>query len=624
MKENSSKDLKFGPFTIDPEQRQLFRNGEMVKLPPKAFELLYFLIKHPNEVITKERLLDAVWKDSFVEEANITVHISNLRKCLTDTDSLALNEVKIETIPKVGYRIVLPDPKDDDGRNGQVRHRHIKLAVPFTWSGLPLRMITMSLIAVVIAVMALTSQPIFTSGSPGEKIESIAVIPIRNDTGDAELDYVSGGITEGLVRRLSKLEGLKVKNLGGLTATAFDGDLSTLGKRVAVQSLLQGHLVRNGDGIAVDIQMYDPEKGGEVWAISYDANKWDSANLQQKAFEGVLKRIRPSQYDDAQRRSAKAETNDPMAMTEYLKGRYFWSRRNIDDFKTAIAHYQRAIELDPEFALAYSGLADCYIQLPQWGGADPKVTLPQAQAAILKAFEIDPDLAEAHASLGQITSDPIERENELKRAIKLNPNYASAYQWYAEMLCGMSRFDEARANIQKAMELDPLSRIMRNIYGRIALFQRNYDEAIAIFNNNIVLDPTWGGDHDFLFHAYAAKGMYAEAVEAHVTAFSLFKLISPYEAEELRSSFKLGGWQAFLRTRIKQMEAESRRGYVKPFSMAEFYARAGEKDKAFEQLELAISQKMSGSVYLKHLPSLDTLRSDPRYADLLLRSGLTQ
>ena len=321
-------------------------------------------------------------------------------------------------------------------------------------------------------------------------------------------------------------------------------------------------------------------------------------------------------------RSLKDETINPSASREYLKGRFFWERRTKDDFKIAIEHFQTAIAIDPDFALAYSGLSDCYIQLPQCG-LNPAATIPQAKVAILKALELDPDLAEAHASLGQITKDFNEAEKEFKRAIELNPNYATAYQWYAELLYAVGRFDEARTYIREAIALDPMSRIMKNLDGRISLFERQYDEAIEIFKRNVDLDPTWEGDYEWLFHAYSAKGMYREAVGAYLTACTLEKQMTPEEAAALDNSFNKGGWNDFLKTRIEQFEERSRHGYVQPFTMAEFYARAGEKEEAFALLDKVVKTRDNGTTYIRYLPSLDNLRSDPRFDELLRPRGFS-
>ena len=242
----------------------------------------------------------------------------------------------------------------------------------------------------------------------------------------------------------------------------------------------------------------------------------------------------------------------------YLQGRYYWNRRTVDDFKTAIPYFQKAIEIDPNFALAYSGLADSYGLMGVYGGPP---AFPQAKAAALKALALDDNLAEAHGSFGQYLIDHeynlAAAEREFKRAIELNPNYASAYQWYAELLYHSGRFEESQKQAQRAVELDPLSRIINSVFARVFLYARRFDEAIAIFKKNIELNPDWYGDYEYLFHAYAAKAMYAEAINAYVKFMTLAKVAPSSEIKATQESFAKSGWQGFLQHYAKYLEGAS-------------------------------------------------------------------
>jgi len=455
------------------------------------------------------------------------------------------------------------------------------------------------------------------------QISSIAVLPFENASGNSEMEYFSDGITESLINSLSQLPNTKV--IARASVFRYKGkdlDLSHIAKELSVEAILSGRVVQRGDNLSISVDLMDVQSNTQLWGQQFTRKSSDVLALQDEIARQVMDSLRVRLTGVQEERIKKRYTYNEEAYKLYLQGRYYWNKRTIDDFKTAIPYFQKAIEIDPNFALAYSGLADSYGLLASYGGSTD--TMPQAKLSAMKALTLDDNLAEAHGSLGQYLiehdHDFQAAEREFRRAIELNPNYASAYQWYAELLYHSGRFDEAQKEAQRAVELDPLSRIINSVYARVFLFSRRFDEAITIFKKNIELNPDWYGDYEYLFYAYAAKGMYPEAVDAFVKFLTLSRRSPPSEIVATQESFAISGWQGFLQRRVKYLEGESEQNYNQ---LAEFYALLGEKDKAFGLLEKTYKAR-GGSVELKYLSSFDNLRSDPRFNDLTRRLGFPE
>ncbi|MEP6788009.1 MAG: tetratricopeptide repeat protein [Acidobacteriota bacterium] len=458
------------------------------------------------------------------------------------------------------------------------------------------------------------------SSIPRRQISSLAVLPLMNRTNDSDLELVSDGLTEALIRNLSRLPGITVKARS--TVIMYKGkdvDPQDIGAALSAQTILIGELSRVNDVLKIQLEVVDCKTRNLVWSGQFAGDESDLVTLQNEIVGEVIENIYPSRTLSEQAPIGGNETKNDQAYREYLRGRYYWNRRTVDDFKIAIIHFQNAIELDPDYALAYSGLSDSYRLLVSFSGMAPEDALPLAKATALKALELNDGLAEAHASLSQVLSIDSGEERELKRAIELDPNYATAIQWYAELLCLEGRFDEARVEIRHAIELDPLSRMMKNIDARISVFAGRYDEAIVIGRKNIDLDPTWGEDHDLLFTAYAANGMYREAVDAYIMAWTLHKVMSPKEARDTKEAFAKGGWEGFLRHCLADLETRSKREYVSPMMIAEFYSRLKQNDNAFQCLDRALRTDPDSIGWLKYWPSFDNFRIDTRYDGLVRR-----
>ncbi|MEO7674269.1 MAG: tetratricopeptide repeat protein [Pyrinomonadaceae bacterium] len=345
----------------------------------------------------------------------------------------------------------------------------------------------------------------------------------------------------------------------------------------------------------------------------------DLISLQSEIARDVSNKLKTKLSGADEQKLAKNYTANAEAYQHYLRGRFFWNKRTPNDFKKAIEYFQQAIALDTDYALAYVGLADAYLLLPNYGGASTREVMPKAQAAALKALSLDDQLAEAHATLGAILGqynyDYTAEELEYKRAIELNPNYPTAHQWYGELFDRLGRHEEAVVEFRRALEIDPFSLIINRSYGESLLYDRKFDEAIAQLKKTVELDATFAGAHSSLAVVYQVKGSHAESVE-EVTKF--LELVGSAETAALmRESYARGGRHGFLRA----MTGKHRPADVPPFIAATFHAELGEKDEAIAELNNAYENREI-FLPLKVDPRLDPLRDDPRFTDLLRRVGL--
>jgi len=479
--------------------------------------------------------------------------------------------------------------------------------------------------AVFIAVIAASAYLYFSKKT--KAIQSVAVMPFTNASGNSDIEYLSDGITESLINSLSQLPNLSVK----ARSTVFhykgkDVTPQQAGSELSVQAVLNGRVMQHGDQLTLSLELVDARTGNQIWGEQYNRKTTDLAALQSEIARDVSNKLRTKLSGADEQRVTKNYTANSEAYQLYLKGRFYWNKRTVDDFNRAIPYFQQAIDKDPNYALAYSGLADSYALLSAFGEGPPKDWMPRAKAAALKALALDDNLAEAHASLAQIMAyydwDFNGAEREFGRAIDLNPNYATAHQWLAETASSLKRHDEALAEIRRALELDPLSLIINRVYGDMLLYARRYDEAIAQYRKTIEMDPNFPTTHNGLGRAYEVKGMYDQAV-AEYLAFSRPN-ISPAERLARQEAYTRSGWKAFLQIGVSNLLERSKKGYVRAYTIASSYSRLGQKDEAFVWLEKAYQDRDYQMTEINVRPELDSLRSDPRFAELVQKVGLPQ
>jgi len=459
----------------------------------------------------------------------------------------------------------------------------------------------------------------------GKAIDSIAVLPFANASGDASTEYLSDGISEGITDTLSQLPNLKV--MSHTAASRYkrrDVDPLAAGRELKVQAVLTGRVIQHGDDLSIRAELVNTTDNSQIWGEQYDRKLSDVLAVQREIAGEISEKLRLRLSGAEKKQLSKQPTQNVEAYQLYMKGRYRWNRRDEESLKKAIEYFSQAIAKDPTYALAYAGVADCYVVLEDHRYMAPSEAIPKAKAAVLKALEIDPTLAEAHADLGTIKESEWDwsgAEKEYKRAIELNPNYATAYHWYALHLSRLGRLDEAMTEIQRAKELDPLSLIINLNVGIYSIRQRKYDQAIEELRKLMDMDPSYSGAHVFLAQAYELKKMYGESVSERQKAFQLEG--DKELAEALQQGYAAAGYRGAVQNEIRILEGRSKRKYVSPILIADNYVRLGEKERAFVWLERAYQEHSSNLGYLKMDPLYDPLRSDPRFQDLLRRIGLS-
>jgi len=464
-----------------------------------------------------------------------------------------------------------------------------------------------------------------------QAIDSVAVLPFSNVSGSPDTDYLSDGLTESLIDSLSHVPQLKVKSRNSVFRykRKDDVDVQKVGNELGVAALLTGRVTQRGDTIQVSAELTNVGDNTQLWGEQYTRKSTDLISLQQQIAGEIAEKLRSKLSGAEKQQVTKQGTQNPEAYELYLKGRYYWNKRTGPDIKTAISYFNQAIGKDPGYALAYSGLADAYSVLPSYGG-DPNDTYPKSNAAALKALELNPTLAHPHAVLGNNKDSHdwefAQGEAEFKKSFELDPSDATAHQWYAQVISGIGgREQEALAEINRAHQLDPLSPIISlNVCG-LYIDTRQYDRAIQICKKVGDDNPTFAEVHSTLAFAYWGKRMYPEVIEEFKTSAQFSGDKSNLEfASALDRGFRASGWQGAVSKAIEVLKAQRRSGYASPLRIAQLYADLGDKEQAFEWLNVAYQERDDNLISLKTQFTLDSLRSDPRFAELVRKVGLPQ
>ena len=458
--------------------------------------------------------------------------------------------------------------------------------------------------------------------------DSVAVLPFTNERGDAGTDYLSDGITESLIGNLAHVPQLKVRSRDSVFRfRGKDAEVQTVGNNLGVSVVVSGRVLLNGDTIEISTELTDVRDNTELWGHRYSGKSSNLISMQQQIAGDIAGELRSTLSSADKQRVTNQGTRDAKAYSLYLKGRYEWNKRTHTALEAAISDFNQAIAEDPEYALAYSGLADAYSVLPFFG-ANPNEELAKSNAAARRALELDPTLAHPHAVLASNEMgydwDFAGGEAEFKKAIELDPNDATAHQWYAESLGTIGgREREALAEINRAHQLDPLSPIIRRVIGSIRVSARQYDEAISVCEDLENENPTFATAHDCLSYAYWGKHMYPEAIAEWKVYGKLTRDPNDSEfAAALEQGFQSGGWKGALTQAIATVQNRRRTRYYSPFMIARFYADLGDKEQAFQWLDTAYKEHDWLLIGLNTQFQLDPLRSDPRFAELVSKIGL--
>jgi TolB-like protein/DNA-binding winged helix-turn-helix (wHTH) protein/Tfp pilus assembly protein PilF len=628
---------RFGEFSLNPRNRTLRRGGQTVPLTPKAFDILLLLVQNAGRIVSKDELMKAVWPDSFVEESNLTQTIFMARKALDET----ADRRYILTAQGQGYRFLVP--VTETANQGQEIEAGV--AVPNAANApeveLPSRarrakewrVGAIASAAAVLVLIAASAIWLWHSRHglaerPGKIM--LAVLPFENFTGDPGQDYFSDGLTEEMISQLGNLD---PAHLGVIARTSVmhykhsQESIPQIGKTLGVQYVIEGSVRRDAERVRITAQLIEVKDQSHLWAREYDRDLGHLLELQAEIAREVANEIefglsgrRP--IEGARAAAAPATgANSYEAYDLYLKGRYFWNKRS---FRQAADYFQRAIDKDPNYGRAYAGLADTFGLMSTWYVGPQNELMPKARTAALRALELDESLSEAHASLALIKEnydyDWPEAEKEFRRAIQLNPQYATAHQWYAEFLSWQDRFQEALAESEQARQLDPLSLIIASDQASVLYVSHQYESALKQCRSVLELDPNYDHVRYTLIGTYLQLGRYDEAVE-------VINLLAAHE----KGSWTWA-WQAAVYGHSGHAE-EARRALVKleqvPVSRPDrtaalllAYSGTGQKERVLDLLQKAYAEHSNAVVQIKVEPFYDPIRSDPRFKDLLRHLGL--
>jgi eukaryotic-like serine/threonine-protein kinase len=480
--------------------------------------------------------------------------------------------------------------------------------------------------AVLVVALAVVGGFFWRSQRSAATIDSIAVLPFSNMGGNADTEYLSDGITEGVINSLSQASQLRVLARSTVFHYKNDDPLKA-GRDLGVKAVLTGRVRQHGDQLEVQAELVNVADGTQLWGDQYQRPMADASTLQNEIAHDISERLRLRLTSQQKSRMEGGKAVDPEAYRLYLQGRYFWSKRDAGSLLKAMDYFQQAIAKDPAYALAYVGLADSYALLNQAGAAPATQALPQAKAALDKALALDPELAEAHASLGLYLGlyeyKYQESERELRHAIELNPNYPSAHQWLAVVFALQGRFPEADQELSRALSLDPLSPAIQFSLCSTAYMERDYGAAAAHAQKALELDPSSSLGAMMLGLAYAHQGK-KDAVLRILQGAPPATQLDPVARSALAYLRALAGDQTEARRAASELEAESAHRYVPPIWLVFLYTGLGEKERAFFWLDKAYQEHSTWLIYLKEYPDFDPLRSDPRFQEMLKKVNLAQ
>jgi len=652
---------EFGPFILDPGERLLRHGAARMELPPRAFDTLLVLVENNGRLLEKDALMRTVWGDTVVEENNLSQVIYLLRKALRDGED---GTRYIETVPKRGYRFATGVREIDapagngDGRqvastpsvvsSSPANGRGIIVAAAATASAShgdidneiastpshPATRTGWGLLGglALLAVVALLAAAGWRQGLFGDvdpvPIRSVAVLPLQNLSNDPSQEYFVDGMTDELITDLAQIRGLKIVSKTSIMRyKTARTPLPQIGRELGVDAVVEGSVLRSGDRVRITAQLIRTATDRHIWAAAYDGDLKDVLSLQARVAEAITNEVKLNLTAEESSRLRQGHAVNPEAFDLYLRGRYVWNQRNAEAFHQAIAYFNQAIEKDPNFALAYSGLADAYTLLILYG-EDP-AEINDAKTAAEKALALDPTLAEAHTSLAAVKIlhdwDWAGAEREFQRALELNPNFAQAHHWYGNLLLGPEgRHDEAIAELQRAQELDPLCVIITADTGFAYYLAGRYDLALQTYQRVLATNPNFVPVHFYLSKYYRQTGQYdlwlKESIEdSRLAGFSA-------RARYMQQLYAEGGFRAVMEAMAKYPGTSKLANYkdfrVDACSAAEANVALGRNVPALNAVENCYHGAGTSLLYAKVDPVWMSLRMEPRFQDLLKRIRL--
>lgn len=631
--------LRFGVFELDLSAGQLRKHGSRVRLQEQPFRVLAMLLERHGEVVTREELQKRVWSaDTFVDfDHGLNKAINKIREALDDS---AASPRFVETVARRGYRFladvqVVDAPSPRGPQLAATPHpaaeaaaaRDLASPVPIDEPRPTSRAWKISAaVLLLFLIAALATWMLHSWNGPPPLIRSIAVLPLESLSSDKSQDYFADGMTDELISDLGQISALRViSRTSVMTYKHARKALPQIARELNVDAVVEGTVFRSGDHVRISVQLIDAATDRHLWSQSYENQSRDALSLQNKVARAIADQIQIKLNPLEQTALKNVKVVNPEAYELYLKGRYFWNKRTADGLKVALGYFNQSIEVDPNYAQAYSGLADTYSLLADWeyGVMTPKEALPRAKAAAIKALELDSTLGEAHNSLAFCLDvfdwDLDGAGKEFRRAIALNPGYAAAHQWYAAHLIVLGRNDEAIAELRKAENLDPLSLIIRADLAEFLVIAHSYDESIIESRRAIELDSNFALAHNQLGQAYLQKHMNDEAIAELRIAVQLSGN-SPTCMANLARAYVASGRKGDAEKLLNDLKARSSPSDSHASEIAMIYVALGDTDQAMHWLERGYEERFNPSALVR--PGFDPLRSDPRFKDLLHRIGL--
>jgi TolB-like protein/DNA-binding winged helix-turn-helix (wHTH) protein len=652
--------VEFGRFRLLPHRRELRADGVAVELGGRAFDVLMVLTEARGALVTKDEIMARVWPDTVVEENNLVVQISALRRALGEDRDF------IRTVSGRGYQFiaeirssvagpggemglepeVVPDastspPSDPPtpvsrliGRETQLeegadlRAGPIVLADARTSPKRPLRPVLWWLLGSALAMVlaASLSWVLYSRNQASSKIRSLAVLPLESLSGDASQDYFADGMTDELIADLGQISALRViSRTSMMTYKHVHKLLPEIARELDVEAVVEGTVLRSGERVRITAQLIRMPIERHIWAQSFEGDLRDTLVLQKSVARSIAEQIQASLNQREQAALEHSKVVNAEAYEVYLKGRYFWNKRTGDGLKKAIEYFNRAIEKNPNYAEAYTGLGDSYALSGDWeyGLLSPQDAFPRAKAAVTKALALDDNLAEAHTSLAFILDlydwDWESAEKEYKRAIALNPGYATAHHWYAWHLIVMGRNSEGIAELRKAQSLDPLSLIISADLADALCIAHLSDESVQQSRRTLEMDPNFAIAHYELGQAFEQKRMLNEAIGEFQRAIELSGGNEVFDAN-LAYAYATSGSKEEAMKIVKDLEDRQSQHSSTDASIGLIYVGLGDKDQAMIWLNKAYQARFNPSILVR--PAFDPLRSDARFQDLLRRIGL--
>jgi TolB-like protein/DNA-binding winged helix-turn-helix (wHTH) protein len=647
--------VRFGTFEADLGTRELRKGGVRIKLHGQPFEVLAMLLERPGEPVLREELRQRLWStDTFIDfDAGVNTAINRLREALNDS---AENPRFIETLPRRGYRFIAPvqpESSDQTVAHGIPAKPSLSEAVqkaapvPLPAHEKRIRVLALGL-ALVVGLLIVLGWPrvrerLLGHASPPH-INSLAVLPLANLSGDPGQDFFADGMTEALITDLGKISALRV--ISRTSVVQYKGTkkpLPEIARELNVDGLIEGTVSRSGNHFRITANLLQASPEKHLWAESYESDVGDVLALEGQLAQAIAREIQVKLTPEEQKLLGNVRPVDPQAHDDYLRGRYFCDKDTREPIEKGIKYFELAIKEAPSDPLGYAGLANCYVLLG-WGGdifvgdVSPAEILPKARDAASQALRLDENLADAHTSLACVEMilnwNWAGAEREFKRAIELNSSYTPAHVLYAHYLAAMGRSDESVAEAKRSLELDPFSEFTMDFSDWAIYLDRHYELAVEQTQKTLELAPEIPWSHFDFGQIYDATGQHQKAIQEYIQAQEVFGL-SPSRLAELRTAYQQLGEKGYWRKNLEFCREASKQrrkfgtssgygfcDYVKDLYLALFHVRLGELEAAFQSLESAYTKHETELIYLNVDPMWDSIRSDPRFQSLLRRIGL--